>query len=62
VESYQDNINQAYDTKFKIPAVYYSTLMSVAFGRSAADAGITWPLCGLSHPLKVFGTPVSGGE
>jgi heterodisulfide reductase subunit B2 len=40
VEIYQDNINETYGTKFKMPVVYYSTLMSVAFGRSAADAAL----------------------
>jgi heterodisulfide reductase subunit B len=40
VEIYQDNINQTYGTKFKMPVVYYSTLMSVAFGRSAADTAL----------------------
>jgi heterodisulfide reductase subunit B len=40
VEIYQDNINETYGTKFKSPVVYYSTLMSVAFGRSAADAAL----------------------
>jgi heterodisulfide reductase subunit B2 len=38
VEVYQDQINATYGTKFKMPVVYYSTLMSVAFGRSAKDA------------------------
>ncbi|MEJ2691605.1 MAG: heterodisulfide reductase-related iron-sulfur binding cluster, partial [Candidatus Thiodiazotropha sp.] len=40
VEIYQDNINQTYGTKFKMPVVYYSTLMSVAFGRNAKDAAL----------------------
>ncbi|MEW8535345.1 MAG: heterodisulfide reductase-related iron-sulfur binding cluster [Candidatus Thiodiazotropha endolucinida] len=40
VEIYQDNINETYGTKFNMPVVYYSTLMSVAFGRSAADAAL----------------------
>jgi heterodisulfide reductase subunit B2 len=33
VEVYQDDINATYGTKFKIPVVYYSTLMAVAYGR-----------------------------
>ena len=37
-EVYQDKINEKFVTKFNIPVVYYSTLMSVAFGRSAKDA------------------------
>lgn len=40
VEVYQGQINQTYGTKFNIPVVYYSTLMSVAFGRSAKDAAL----------------------
>jgi heterodisulfide reductase subunit B len=40
VEVYQDQINETYGTKFKMPVVYYSTLMAVAFGRSAADAAL----------------------
>lgn len=38
VEVYQDHINQAHGTKFKTPVVYYSSLMDVAYGRSAADS------------------------
>jgi heterodisulfide reductase subunit B len=40
VEVYQDHINQTYGTRFKMPVVYYSTLMSVAFGRSAKEAAL----------------------
>lgn len=40
VEVYQDQINETYGTKFKIPVVYYSTLMAVAYGRSAKDAAL----------------------
>ena len=40
VEVYQDQINAKYNTKFQIPVVYYSTLMSVAFGRNAKDAAL----------------------
>jgi heterodisulfide reductase subunit B len=39
-EIYQDQINAKYGTKFNMPVVYYSTLMSVAFGRSAKDAAL----------------------
>ncbi|WP_198264370.1 CoB--CoM heterodisulfide reductase iron-sulfur subunit B family protein [sulfur-oxidizing endosymbiont of Gigantopelta aegis] len=39
-EVYQDKINEKFGTKFNIPVVYYSTLMSVAFGRSAKDAAL----------------------
>ena len=40
VEVYQDQINATYGTKFRMPVVYYSTLMSVAFGRSGKDAAL----------------------
>ncbi|HEC83702.1 MAG: heterodisulfide reductase [Candidatus Parabeggiatoa sp. nov. 2] len=39
-EVYQDQINQKYGTKFNIPSVYYSTLMSVAYGKSAKEAAL----------------------
>ncbi|MGA7799641.1 MAG: CoB--CoM heterodisulfide reductase iron-sulfur subunit B family protein [Gammaproteobacteria bacterium] len=40
VEIYQDQINQKYGTKFKMPVVYYSTLMSVAYGKNGKEAGL----------------------
>ena len=40
VEVYQDQINAKYKTKFKMPVVYYSTLMSVAYGKDYKQAGL----------------------
>ena len=40
VEIYQDQINATYGTKFKMPVAYYSTLMAVAYGKSAKQAGL----------------------
>lgn len=40
VEIYQDEINAKKGTKFNMPVVYYSQLISVAYGRSAADAAL----------------------
>lgn len=40
VEIYQDQINATYGTKFNIPVVYYSQLIGVAYGRSAADSAL----------------------
>ncbi|MCK7576747.1 MAG: heterodisulfide reductase-related iron-sulfur binding cluster [Chromatiales bacterium] len=40
VEVYQDQINKKYGTKFKIPVLYYSQLMAVAYGADAKDAGL----------------------
>jgi heterodisulfide reductase subunit B len=39
-EVYQEHINQKYGTKFNLPSVYYSTLMSVAYGKSAKEAAL----------------------
>jgi len=40
VEIYQDQINSTYGTKFHIPVTYYSTLMAVAYGKSAKEAAL----------------------
>jgi len=40
VEIYQDQINAKYGTKFDMPVVYYSQLISVAYGRNANDAAL----------------------
>ena len=40
VEIYQDQINERFGTKFEMPVVYYSQLISVAYGRSAEDAAL----------------------
>lgn len=40
VEVYQDHINKKYNTKFKMPVVYYSTLMSVAYGKNIKESGL----------------------
>lgn len=37
---YQGLINMTYGTKFNIPVVYNSTLISVDFGRSAKDTAL----------------------
>jgi len=39
-EVYQDVINAKYGTKFNMPSVYYSTLMSVAYGQTAEEAAL----------------------
>ena len=39
-EVYQEQINKKYGTKFNMPSVYYSTIMSVAYGKSAKDAAL----------------------
>jgi heterodisulfide reductase subunit B len=40
VEIYQDQINAKYGTKFDMPVVYYSQLISVAYGRNATDSAL----------------------
>jgi len=40
VEVYQNHINQKYKTNFKMPVVYYSTLMSVAYGKNIKESGL----------------------
>jgi heterodisulfide reductase subunit B len=40
VEIYQSEINKKQGTNFSIPVVYYSQLMTVAYGGSAKDAGL----------------------
>jgi len=39
-EVYQDQINKTYGTKFNMPVVYYSALMTVAYGQDAKAAGL----------------------
>lgn len=40
VEAYQNDINAKYKTKFNMPVVYYSTLMTVAYGGNHKQAGL----------------------
>ena len=40
VESYQSDINQKYGTKFEIPVLYYSQLISVAYGQNAKSSAL----------------------
>lgn len=40
VEIYQSEINKKKGTKFNMPVVYYSQLMTVAYGGSASEAGL----------------------
>ncbi len=39
-EVYQGQINKKYGTKFNMPVLYYSQLMTLAYGGSAKDAGL----------------------
>jgi heterodisulfide reductase subunit B len=44
VEIYQSEINKKHGTKLAMPVVYYTQLMTVAYGGSAADAGLNGQL------------------
>ena len=44
VEIYQSEINKKQGTKFNMPVVYYSQLMTVAYGGDAAQAGLNGQL------------------
>jgi len=55
VEVYQDQINAKYKTKFKMPVVYYSTLMSVAYGKSGKEAGLDGQIIAAKPLEKIAG-------
>lgn len=40
VEVYQSEINKKQDTRFNMPVLYYSQLLAVAYGGTAAEAGL----------------------
>ena len=40
VEIYQNDVNKRFGTKFHIPVLYYSQLMTIAYGGSAKEAGL----------------------
>ena len=54
-EVYQDKINAKFGTNFNIPVVYYSTLMSVAFGRSAKDSALNGQIIQAEKLNKIAG-------
>ena len=49
VEIYQSEINKKQGTKFNMPVLYYSQLMTVAYGGSAQGSGPRWQ----HHPAKL---------
>jgi len=55
VEVYQNHINQKYKTNFKMPVVYYSTLMSVAYGKSGKEAGLDGQIIAAKPLEKIAG-------
>ena len=55
VEIYQSEINKKHGTQLKMPVVYYTQLMSVAYGGSAADAGLNGQLIKADKLEKIAG-------
>ena len=55
VEIYQSEINKKQGTKFSMPVVYYTQLMSIAYGGSAADAGLNGQLIKADKLEKIAG-------
>ncbi len=55
VEIYQSEINKKQGTKFNMPVVYYTQLMSIAYGASAAQAGLGGQLIKAEKLEKIAG-------
>ncbi|MDH5389423.1 MAG: CoB--CoM heterodisulfide reductase iron-sulfur subunit B family protein [Gammaproteobacteria bacterium] len=55
VEIYQDEINAKYGTKFDMPVVYYSQLISVAYGRDAKDSSLDGQIIKAKKLEKIAG-------
>lgn len=55
VEIYQSEINKKQGTKFNMPVVYYSQLMTVAYGGTAAQAGLDGQLIKAEKLEKIAG-------
>jgi heterodisulfide reductase subunit B len=55
VEIYQDEINERFGSKFNMPVVYYSQLISVAYGRNSKDAALDAQLVKAEKLEKIAG-------
>ncbi|HEX8989469.1 MAG TPA: CoB--CoM heterodisulfide reductase iron-sulfur subunit B family protein [Rhodocyclaceae bacterium] len=55
VEIYQSEINKKQGTKFNMPVVYYTQLMSVAYGANTAQAGLNGQLIRAEKLEKIAG-------
>ncbi len=53
VEAYQSDINAKYGTKFDIPVVFYSQVLSVAYGSSAEDAALNGQLIAPTKLIEI---------
>jgi heterodisulfide reductase subunit B len=54
-EVYQSEINKKYGTKFNMPVLYYSQLMTVAYGGTAKEAGLDGQLIRAESLEKICG-------
>ncbi len=54
-EVYQGLINEKYGTKFEMPVVYYSTLMSVAYGKDGKESGLDGQIIRANKLEKIAG-------
>ena len=54
-EVYQSEINKKYGTKFNMPVLYYSQLMTVAYGGSIKEAGLDGQLIRAEALEKICG-------
>ena len=55
VEIYQSEINKKQGTKFSMPVLYYSQLMTVAYGGSAKEAGLDGQLIKATRLEEIAG-------
>ena len=55
VEIYQGEINEKFGSKFEMPVVYYSQLISVAYGRDVKDASLDGQLIKSEKLEKIAG-------
>jgi heterodisulfide reductase subunit B2 len=55
VEVYQSEINKKQGTKFNMPVLYYSQLMTIAYGGNAKDAGLNGQLIRAEKLEKIAG-------
>jgi heterodisulfide reductase subunit B len=55
VEIYQSEINKKHGTKFKMPVVYYTQLLTLAYGGSAKESGLDGQLIRAEKLEKIAG-------
>ncbi|HMA31451.1 MAG TPA: CoB--CoM heterodisulfide reductase iron-sulfur subunit B family protein [Casimicrobiaceae bacterium] len=58
VEVYQSEINKKQGTKFAMPVLYYSQLLTIAYGGSAKDAGLDGQLIRATKLEEIAAKPV----